>query len=123
MFVPGWNESMFAMARISVSCTKSSARSTLPQSEMANARKLGTAASIASRTDDRIVMISTPCCRMPWPPTRRLGSSSPEASPRGRLGVATVLRLVELLQQVLEAVGNALPQHLVVDALKDFADP
>jgi hypothetical protein len=33
------------------SCTRSSARSTLPLSEIANARKLGTAASMASRTD------------------------------------------------------------------------
>src|SRR5215510_5310313 len=107
MCVPGWNESMFAMARSRVSCTRSSARSTLPQSEMANARKLGTAASIAPRTDDRIVMISTLVVEC-LAPTRRLGSSSLEASPRG--SVATVLRLVELLQQVLEAVGNALPQ-------------
>src|ERR1700730_17520548 len=50
MFVPGWNELMLPMARRSVSCTRSSARSTLPQSEIANARKLGTAASMASRT-------------------------------------------------------------------------
>src|SRR5947209_17178478 len=47
---PGWNELMLAMARRSVSCTRSSARSTLPLSEIANARKLGTAASMASRT-------------------------------------------------------------------------
>jgi hypothetical protein len=50
MFVPGWNELMLPMARRRVSCTRSSARSTLPQSEIANARKLGTAASMASRT-------------------------------------------------------------------------
>jgi hypothetical protein len=47
---PGWNELMLAMARKSVSCTRSSARSTLPLSEIANARKPGTAASMASRT-------------------------------------------------------------------------
>src|SRR5437899_302983 len=46
---PGWNESMLVTARRSVSCTRSSARSTLPLSEIANARKLGTAASMASR--------------------------------------------------------------------------
>ena len=40
---------------------------------------------------------------------------------RARLGVATWL--LEALQQVLEAVGNALAQHLVVDALKDVTDP
>jgi hypothetical protein len=50
MFVPGWNELMLAMARRSVSCTRSSARSTLPLSEIANARRLGTAANMASRT-------------------------------------------------------------------------
>src|SRR5580704_13379069 len=36
-------------ARSKVSCTKSSARSMLPQSEMANARRLGTVASTWSR--------------------------------------------------------------------------
>src|SRR5437762_7079402 len=46
MFVPGWNELMLAMARTSVSCTRSCARSTLPLSEIANARRLGTAASM-----------------------------------------------------------------------------
>ncbi len=50
-FVPGSNESIFVMARSKVSCTRSSARSTLRLSEIANARKLGTAASMASRTD------------------------------------------------------------------------
>jgi hypothetical protein len=35
MFVAGWNELMLAMARRSVSCTRSSARSTLPLSEIA----------------------------------------------------------------------------------------
>ena len=47
---PGWNELMLAMARRSVSCTRSSARSTLPLSEIANARRLGMAANMASRT-------------------------------------------------------------------------
>src|SRR4051812_16663066 len=47
MFVPTWNELIFAMARSKVSCTRSSARSTLPLSDIANARKLGTAASMA----------------------------------------------------------------------------
>src|SRR5215831_5010394 len=49
MFVPGSNELRFANARSSASCTRSSARSTFPHSEMANARKLGTAASMTSR--------------------------------------------------------------------------
>src|ERR1700738_2268668 len=51
MFVPGSNELIFAIARSSVSCTRSSARSTLPHSDIANARKLGTTPSIASRSD------------------------------------------------------------------------
>src|SRR6185369_9614145 len=51
MFVPAVNESILAMARSKVSCTRSSARSTLPLSEIANARKLGTAASMTSRTN------------------------------------------------------------------------
>ena len=50
ILVPGSNDLRFAQARNNVSCTKSSARSTLPQSEMANARRLGTAASMTSRT-------------------------------------------------------------------------
>src|SRR5262249_15983141 len=49
MFVPGSNELRFANARSSASCTRSSARSTFPHNEMANARKLGTAASMTSR--------------------------------------------------------------------------
>ena len=40
----------------------------------------------------------------------------------GRRSLAVLLGPVELVQQVLEAVGNALAQHLVVDALKDVAN-
>jgi hypothetical protein len=47
---PGWNELMLGMARRSVSCTRSSARSMLLLNEIANARKLGTAASMAPST-------------------------------------------------------------------------
>jgi hypothetical protein len=54
-------------------------------------------------------------------PTRRSGWSSPFFPP-GRLGVASILWLIELLKQVLEAVGNPLAQHLVVDTPKDVAD-
>ncbi len=39
MLVPGWNELILASARTSVSCTRSSARSTFPHSEIANARE------------------------------------------------------------------------------------
>src|ERR1700689_4251020 len=49
MLVPGSNESMCANARSNVSCTKSSARSILPHSEIANARRLGTVVSTWSR--------------------------------------------------------------------------
>src|SRR5262249_27310808 len=49
ILVPGSKDPRFANARSSASCTRSSARSTLPHNEMANARKLGTAASITSR--------------------------------------------------------------------------
>src|SRR5262245_51608143 len=49
ILVPGSNEPRLANARSSASCTRSSARSTFPHSEMANARKLGTAASMTSR--------------------------------------------------------------------------
>ena len=51
MFVPGVNELMLAMARITVSCTRSSARSALPLNDIANARKFGMAASMTSCTD------------------------------------------------------------------------
>src|SRR5262249_50550231 len=49
MLVPGSKEPRFAKARSNASCTRSSARSTFPHNEMANARKLGTAASMISR--------------------------------------------------------------------------
>src|ERR1700687_1006152 len=51
MLVPGSKESRLAQPRSSASCTRSSARSTFRQSEIANARSDGTAASIAARTD------------------------------------------------------------------------
>src|ERR1700676_4113219 len=40
---------ILASARSSVSCTRSSARSPLPESEMAKARRLGTDAKMSSR--------------------------------------------------------------------------
>src|SRR5437763_797610 len=54
---------MLASARRSVSCTRSSARSTLPHSEIAKARRLGTAARMASRTDGSRLMIAVSCLR------------------------------------------------------------
>lgn len=47
--------------------------------------------------------------------------------PRGpflrRCLVVTLFRLIEPVQEFFEAIGNALPQHVVVNALKDVADP
>src|ERR671913_1910890 len=51
MLVPGWNEWMLASARRRASCTRSSARSTLPHNEIANARNPGTEPRISWRTE------------------------------------------------------------------------
>src|SRR5277367_1458233 len=74
MLVPGSKESRFAHARSNASCTRSSARSTLPQSERANARSEGTADSITSRTGRLGGGIRTPQLRFfgPYRPPRRL---------------------------------------------------
>src|SRR5437868_12150269 len=88
MLVPGWKESMFAMERSNVSCTRSSARSMLPDSEIAKARRLGTAASIASRNEGG-------------------------ASCRGPL-VFVVFVIVELLQHLDETIGHAGVHDIVV---------
>jgi hypothetical protein len=45
----------------------------------------------------------------------------PPGLPAYGLGGANVS--VELVQQVLEPIGDALAQHLVIDALKDVAEP
>src|SRR3984893_19228304 len=60
MLVPGWNESICASARSKVSCTRSSARSILPQSEMAKARRLGTVARTWSRIAGSSFMLCPP---------------------------------------------------------------
>ena len=52
--VPGSNELIFANARSSVSWTRSSARSTFPDNEIANARKLGTFARMPARTEESL---------------------------------------------------------------------
>src|ERR1700686_4069513 len=61
IFVPGSNELILAIARSKVSCTRSSARSTLPHSDIANARRLGTTPSIASRSDGARVIGAILC--------------------------------------------------------------
>src|SRR3954469_15326628 len=57
---------MLASARSSVSCTRSSARPPLPLSEMAKARRLGTAARICSRRVGSRLIRRLPCpaCRV-----------------------------------------------------------
>src|ERR1700722_8625134 len=50
MLDPGWNEPMFAHALTSVSCTRSSAREVRPHNDIANARRLGSAARRSSFT-------------------------------------------------------------------------
>src|ERR1700681_2189835 len=64
MFVPGSNESMLLSARSSVSCTRSSARSIFPQSDMAKARRPGTAASMVSRTPGSAFIRTVLCGRL-----------------------------------------------------------
>src|SRR6202022_2358332 len=71
---------MLAIARSRVSCTRSSARSTLPHKEIAKARKLGTAESIASPTDGRIVISAIHSC--PDLPDPRRPSGDPEVHRR-----------------------------------------
>src|ERR1700716_338355 len=85
MLVPGANESILLSARRSVSCTRSSARSSLPQSDMAKARNPGTAASMASRT---------------------LGSAF--------IPAVLASRLVELTQEGDEALGCRLDQAGII---------
>src|SRR5262245_18766371 len=98
--VPGSNESILASARSRVSCTRSSARSTLPHSDMANARRLGTTARMASRTDGSRVTCGS-------------------LSPRSRFLAAA---LVDAVQQIDEAVRNALVHHVVIEGAELLAD-
>jgi hypothetical protein len=57
-FVPRSKRSMAPQARMIVSCTRSSALSTFPHSEIANARRLGSAASIWSRIAGSTLIVS-----------------------------------------------------------------
>ena len=126
IFVPGWNELMFAMARSNVSCTRSSARSTLPHKEIANARRLGTAASIASRTDGRIVMSEIVVGRLGREQTIRLGSVTRRLALRGcrlRRARRAITALFKLGEKVLEPVRNALVYHVIINALKNVPEP
>src|SRR5690349_513554 len=107
MFDPGWKESMFASARSIVSCTKSSARSTLPLSEMAKARKLGPVARLSSRCALVRGMVSPLLLFVVW---RRGGRP------------ALALR-VKLADQFRKAVGHPLPDHIVIDGPKLMPDP
>jgi hypothetical protein len=51
----GATAALCAQARSTVSCTRSSARSTLPVREMANARRRGTAARIILRLEPSVI--------------------------------------------------------------------
>src|SRR5262249_54951401 len=73
MLVPGSNELRLAQARNSVSCTRSSARSTLPQSEIAKARRLGTARNMASLTDGFGGILTIPCFPTRYSAPRTVG--------------------------------------------------
>src|SRR5512139_2938136 len=98
MFVPGSNESRCAHARIRVSWTRSLARSTSPHSEIANARRLGTAASIAPRTS----------CRA--------SSRSPMTS------ALLVARFVEALEELGKPLWDALTDDIRVHGTKLLPD-
>src|ERR1700677_178413 len=65
MLEPGWNEALLAQAFIRVSCTRSSARAVRPQSDMAKARRLGTAARRSSLTLGSIMNDPPFCVRVP----------------------------------------------------------
>src|SRR5215469_11718441 len=98
--VPGSNESMLTSARSNVSCTRSSARSTLPDKEMANARRLGTAARTASRI---------------------AGSSFIERCPVVSL---FLVLFFETVQKFDETVGHALGDYVIIHVAQlppDFA--
>src|SRR5436190_11475012 len=80
---------MLASARSSVSCTKSSARSTLPLSEMAKARRLGTAARICSRRAGSRLIRRLPCPAFRVDAEdRRTGQGSARSGCRNRTAVA-----------------------------------
>ena len=70
----GLERSILAIARNSVSCTRSSARSALPLSDIAKARKFGTAAKMSSRRQSvRGISQSLRFCGIarPWQPSDR----------------------------------------------------
>ena len=91
MQVPGSNFSMLARARTMVSCTRSSARSGLWASDLANARKLGSAASIASRTSGLMPLGAPFVARRPELAVSRLCASSPDgARPEHTCGTASL---------------------------------
>lgn len=60
ILVPGRNLSRFASARTYVSCTRSFARSALPHSDRANARKAGAAANMELRGEEFVFIDRCP---------------------------------------------------------------
>src|SRR5258708_7400115 len=100
MLVPGSKESRFAHARNNASWTRSSARSTLPQSEMAKARSEGTAASITSRTG----LLGGVICPLIW--FFRIVS----------------ICLVQPVKDFGEPIGNTLIHHVAVHGTELLPD-
>src|SRR5580700_2860700 len=86
IFVPGVNEPILAMARITVSCTRSSARSAFPLNDIANARKFGMAASMTSCTDGTGVIGSV---RLPTAVDRGVFTSAKMIAPLATAPLAT----------------------------------
>src|SRR6476661_5556415 len=107
-FEPGWNESILAMARSNVSCTRSSARSPLPLSEIANARRLGTDAKMSSRSES-VRGILVPPLILDCLIARAL-----------HLGIRP--GDIKLSDQLREPVGYPLPHDIVVHGTELVAD-
>src|SRR5215475_2596168 len=113
MLVPGSKESRFAQARSRASCTRSSARSTLPHSEMANARSEGTAASITSRTG----LLGGAICPLIFVVSDRGGFVC--------LFLAVCTGFVCLVQPAKdfgEPIGNALVDHVAIHSAELLPD-
>src|SRR3569623_1073378 len=105
MLVPSSKLSCFAQAFIMVSNTKTSAMSKRPESEKANARRLGIVAS-----SSRLKLGPS----VAWRPV--LGSS------RRVIGLALLFDLIELLQQFEELVGDRFLLHGAVQRPELGAD-
>src|SRR5277367_3507709 len=102
ILVPGSKESIWASARNSVSCTRSSARSILPHNEMANARRLGTVARTWSRIAGSSFMLPDPL------------SISP---------LSTLVLIAQAANQIGDVLRHALIDDFVVHRAQLLSDP